>query len=301
VRIDFQTLRVFAAVADTQNITKAAEREFIAPSAVSKRVSDLEEMLGTKLLQRLSRGVSLTPAGEALRRHAQTILTAIGELTDELSEFAEGVRGDVRMLANRSAITEFLPEDLRSFSLRYPTIDVKLGEENSAEIIKAVTEGHSDIGVYAGSIVDPGNLETFDYRVDRFVLLVPTDHPLADLPSVRFKQAQPYTFIAFEAHSAWDLAISMAAHQAGVTLEMRYRLKTIEAVCRMVGVGLGISMVPHGVFDAINPALGVRAVEIEEDWSKRVLKIAVREAETLDVSSKLMLMHLRESATRSGG
>jgi hypothetical protein len=81
VRIDFQTLRVFAAAADTQNITKAAEREFIAPSAVSKRVSDLEE---------------------------------------------------------------------------------------SAEITKAVTEGHSGIGVYAGSIVDPGNLETFDYRVDRF-------------------------------------------------------------------------------------------------------------------------------------
>jgi DNA-binding transcriptional LysR family regulator len=301
LKIDFQTLRVFAAVADTQNITKAAEREFIAPSAVSKRLSDLEEMLGTKLLHRLSRGVSLTPAGEALRRHAHTILTAIDQLKDELSEFAEGVRGDVRILANRSALAEFLPEDLRSFSLRYPTINVRLEEENSAAIIKAVTEGHSDIGVYTGSIVDPGGLETFDYRVDRFVLLVPTDHPLADAPSVLFERTLAYTFIAFEARSAWDMTISMAAKQAGVSLEFRYRLKTVEAVCRMVAVGLGIGIIPHGMFDTINPALGLHAIEIEDAWSKRVLKIAVRETATLDVSSKLMLVHLRESTAPSGG
>lgn len=152
-------------------------------------------MLGTKLLHRLSRGVTLTPAGEALRRHAHTILTALDQLTTELSEFAEGARGSVRILANRSAVSEFLPEDLRSFLARYPTIDVNLEEENSAAIIESVADGDCDIGIFTGGIVDSGSLQTFDYRTGRFVLLVSSDHPLADLSSVAFAQTVSYPFI----------------------------------------------------------------------------------------------------------
>ena len=300
MRIDLQTLRVFAAVAETRNITKAAEREFIAPSAVSKRVSDLEETLGTKLLHRLSRGVSLTPAGEALCRHAHTILTALDQLTTELSEFAEGARGSVRILANRSAVSEFLPEDLRSFIARYPTIDVNLEEENSAAIIKSVTDGDCDIGIFTGGIVDSGSLQTFDYRTGRFVLLVSNDHPLADLSSVTFAQTVSYPFIAMEATSAWDTVVSSAAKQAGVTLELRYRLKSVEAICRMVSVGLGVTVMPYGLYSATNPGLGLRALEIEDIWSQRVLKIAVRDASSLNEPVRQMFMHLRESAARSG-
>jgi DNA-binding transcriptional LysR family regulator len=299
MRIDLQTLRVFAAVADTKNITKAAEREFIAPSAASKRVSDLEEALGTKLLHRLSRGVSLTPAGEALRRHAHTILTALEQLTAELAEFAEGARGSVRILANRSAVSEFLPEDLRSFLARYPTIDVRLEEENSAAITEAVADGECDIGIFTGGIVDSGNLQTYDYRTGRFVLLVSSDHPLADSSSVSFGQTVSYPFIAMEESSAWETIVSTAAKQAGATLELRYRLKTVEAICRMVSVGLGVTVMPHGLYSATNPALGLRALEIEDEWARRILKIAVRDASKLNESVRLMLMHLRESDARS--
>src|SRR5215471_3248830 len=111
-RIDLTTLRLFVAICEERNLTRAASREGIAPSAVSKRMNDFELAFGVTLFQRLARGMALTPAGEALLHHARVTLLNVEKITTELREYAEGVRGHVRMLANLSAIVQFLPEDL---------------------------------------------------------------------------------------------------------------------------------------------------------------------------------------------
>jgi DNA-binding transcriptional LysR family regulator len=114
-RIDLTSLQLFVAVCELGSIGRAAEREFIAASAVSKRLSDLEAV-DTQLLYRHSRGVRLTPAGESLLHHARTVLYGLERMQGELSEYADGVRGHVRMHANISAIVQFLPEDLGAFA-----------------------------------------------------------------------------------------------------------------------------------------------------------------------------------------
>jgi hypothetical protein len=108
------SLQLFVAVCELGSIGKAAEREFIAASAVSKRLSTWRPRWTRPLLHRHTRGVNLTPAGESLLHHARSVLFSLDKMQGELSEYADGVRGHVRMHANISAIVQFLPEDLGS-------------------------------------------------------------------------------------------------------------------------------------------------------------------------------------------
>ena len=125
-RIDFVTLKLFVAIADERSLTRAAEREHLALAAVSKRVSDLENQLGIALLYRQPKGVELTPAGHALLHHARNMMDNLEQLNADLSEFSEGVKGHVRIHANTSAVIEFLPEDLASFSRLHPQVKDRL-------------------------------------------------------------------------------------------------------------------------------------------------------------------------------
>lgn len=119
-RIDLTSLQLFVAVCEQGSIGRAAEQEFIAASAVSKRLSDLEATVGAPLLERHSRGVRLTAAGDSLLHHARSLLYGLEKMQGELQEYAGGVRGHVRIHANISAIVQFLPEDLGSFARAHP-------------------------------------------------------------------------------------------------------------------------------------------------------------------------------------
>src|SRR6201997_5858013 len=94
-RVDLTTLRLFIAVWEEQNLTRAAQREGIAASAVSKRMNDFELAFGVTLFRRLSKGMALTPAGEALLHHARVTLLNVEKIAVELSEYSQGARGHV--------------------------------------------------------------------------------------------------------------------------------------------------------------------------------------------------------------
>jgi DNA-binding transcriptional LysR family regulator len=151
VRHDLLTLQLFTAVAECGNIAQASTLHNIAASAVSKRIADLEYGMGVPLLYRRHRGVALTPAGEVLLRHARAIAHMAERMSADMSEFASGVRGHVRIAANISAIAQFLPDDLASFVNANPDVRIELREENSDTILGLVREGLADLGIYNGS------------------------------------------------------------------------------------------------------------------------------------------------------
>ena len=147
-RLDLTSLQLFVTVCESGSIGRAAEREGIAASAVSKRLSDLEGVLETPLLYRHARGGDLTPAGETLLHHARGMLFGLDKMQGELSEYAEGVRGHVRVHANISAIVQFLPEDLAGFLAQHGQVKLDLEERGSTEINRAV---HDLVASYGGS------------------------------------------------------------------------------------------------------------------------------------------------------
>ena len=135
-RLDLTTLQLFLAIHEEGTLTRASEREAIAVSAASKRLLELEQAVGAVLFERKARGMSLTPAGETLLHHARRVLRDIENIGIELAEHATGVRGYVRMMANLSAIVEFLPEDLRAFLSIHDRIKIELEERPSGGIMR---------------------------------------------------------------------------------------------------------------------------------------------------------------------
>ncbi|MBE0490009.1 MAG: LysR family transcriptional regulator [Halomonas sp.] len=290
-RFDFVTLKLFVAIAEEGRLTAAAEREHLALAAVSKRVSDLESMIGTELLYRRSRGVELTPAGQAFLHHARRILEDVARLEAELSEYGEGVRGHVRIHSNTSAIIAFLPQDLSVFSREYPQIKLDLQERTSAEAIAAVRDGVADVGIFAGHVAADG-LEVLPYRSDQLVLVTPEDHPLADRDRLFLHEATEHDFVGLQQDASLQSLLHDQANQAGRSLRMRIQVRSFDAICRMIHHGMGIGVLPERTLYHDLRDLRLRLIPLADDWARREIVIGMRHYETLPVVARHLVDHL---------
>jgi DNA-binding transcriptional LysR family regulator len=179
MRYDLITMDVFIAVAEERNLTRAAERLHLAVSAVSKRIAELEEQVGSALLLRYARGVDLTPAGQSVLHYARELRMVLGHMDEELASYSAGVKGHIRIHAITSALAQFLPNDLERFLSNYPLINFDIEERVGSAVVKAVVEGRADLGIFAEHTRATG-LETRPYRQDQLVVVTPRDHILAE-------------------------------------------------------------------------------------------------------------------------
>ena len=144
----------FVAAARVGSFTRAARSLDLSPQAVAASIARLEESLGVRLFNRTSQGVTLTPPGQAFVLHARTVLGQIEGLKGEMQEYAKGIKGHLRVFANTTALSEFLPPVLRAYLLSHPDVNVDLRERLSHDIVRAVSESQTDIGIVADNL-DP--------------------------------------------------------------------------------------------------------------------------------------------------
>jgi DNA-binding transcriptional LysR family regulator len=298
-RIDLTSLQLFVAVCELGSIGRAAEREFIAASAVSKRLSDLEATLQTPLLYRHTRGVNLTPAGESLLHHARSVLFSLEKMQAELSEYAEGVRGHVRIHANISAIVQFLPEDLGAFSREHPQVKIDLEEHLSTEVVRAVQEGAADIGICNVAAAGSHALQTLAYRQDELVLIVPRGHALARRKAVAFEETLELDHVGLHSNSSIYLAMREAAAAAGRTIRLRIHVTGLDAMCRMIDNGLGVGVMPRRAFSLMHGVGDLACVRLADAWATRAIDLVARDFSTLPLTARLLVDHLRARATRT--
>src|SRR6478735_6583252 len=159
------SLRLFVAVCEEGNIAAAAQREAIVPSAVSKRLAHMESEAGVRLFERGRRGVTVTAAGEALCRYARESLQMLDRIKSDLGAFAQGVQGHVRVFGSKSALAQFLPNDIGRFAKMYRDVRVSMEEREIWEVVRGVEEGRADIGV-CWDAVDFRDLTLFPYHRD---------------------------------------------------------------------------------------------------------------------------------------
>jgi DNA-binding transcriptional LysR family regulator len=292
MRYDLVSLQIFVSVAECGNLTRAAEREHLAVSAISKRIAELEAMVGTPLLVRYPRGVGLTPAGQSLLHHARQMSQLVDRMDEELAAYAGGLKGHIRLHAVASALAQFLPEELEAFLSRHPKVQISLEERTSKAIVLAVASGAADVGIVASDIL-PQGLITVPYRSDRLMLGVPLGHPLARRKAVRFADALRYDFVGPHAESSLSALMVAGAKAAGMPLQQRILVSSFDAMCRLVETRLGITMLPQGV---LLPHVGegrIVAVGLKEDWALRQLSIVVREREGLSHVTRSLIDLLR--------
>ncbi len=292
-RIDLTTLQLFIAVCERGSIARAATQEYVAASAVSKRLSELEAAIGTPLLERHARGVRPTPAGESLLHHAHAVLFSLEKMQSELSEYADGIRGHVRVHANISAIVQYLPDDLGRFTAEHPTIKIDLEEHLSAEIMRAVQEGVADIGIcHTGSRAASQNLQAISYKIDHLVLVVPRRHLLAKQKKISFIESLDWDHVGLDAKSSIFQAMNGAAQAAGRTIRLRIRVTGLDAMCRMIHNGLGIGLMPRRAFELMHGVGDLACVELTDEWTTRSIELVARDFESLPVSARLLVKHL---------
>lgn len=299
MRHDLVSLKLFVAVAECANLTRAAEREHLAVSAVSKRIAELEDLAGTPLLQRYPRGVALTPAGQSLLHHARQLLQIVDRIDTELAEYAGGVKGHVRLHAVASALNQFLPEDIEAFLSRYPGVRISLEERTGKGVVLAVADGSADLGVVSSHTALQG-LASFPYHSDRLMIGVPAGHALARRKAVRFAQALDYSFVGPHADSSIAALMAAGARECGKAIDQRVQASSFDAMCRLVETRLGITMLPAGVLAPHVAAGRIHAIRLDEPWAQRQLLLVVRDAEQPSALTRSLIEHLQRSAAAAG-
>ncbi|MGY2291764.1 LysR family transcriptional regulator [Pseudomonas sp. SDO528_S397] len=297
-RLDLISLQLFVAVFEEGTLTRAAAREAIAVSAASKRLMELEQMLGVSLFVRQAKGMSLTAAGETLLHHARQMLFNVEKMGLELGEHSHGVRGYVRMLANLSAIIQFLPEDLRDFSQLHPHVKADLEERPSTGVVQGVLDGVADLGICSCDTNTKG-LPSVTYRHDKLVVLMPADHPLAAREQLAFADTLGSDHVGLHSASSINMRTHAAAREAGKMLRLRIHVPGFDAMCRMVQANMGVGILPQNAYELFGRALGLHAVPLTDDWSERRLILVVRNEDLLSPVSQLLFEHLRSAHARA--
>jgi DNA-binding transcriptional LysR family regulator len=292
MRFDLIDLKLFCDVADSGSITKGAERSALALAAASTRIRGMEEAMGAQLLVRSRQGVTLTDAGRTLIKHARLILAQSARLREDLGAYAGGLTGQVRLLANTNALTEFLPEALGQFLAAHPNVSVDLEERLSDEIVGLVAEGVADIGIVAGT-VDVGSLQTFPFRTDRFVVVTAVNHPLAGVREVRFGEVLAYDLVGLDRASSLQRFLAGKAAREGRPLRLRVQLRSFDAVCRLVETGVGVGVVPQTTAARAARTMRLSVVDLADDWAVRELKIVVRSPSDLRPYARQLVEALR--------
>jgi DNA-binding transcriptional LysR family regulator len=294
MRFDFRDLELFIAVAEAGSIAKAAERAHTVASAVSKRLSELETQFGTPLLVRGAKGVALTAAGHVLLIKARALLYQADQLEQELQQHASGVRGQVRVFANISAIVEFLPDALASFMKLHPEVQIQLEEQVSSTIAQAVADNRADLGILSEQPALE-DLITAPFRADELVLVTRPDHPLAQQASVSFVETLDQPFVSLHADSSLHHLLLRAAADAGKQMNLRIQVTSFDAACAMVAAGLGISIVPRAATTPYLQSLRLASIPLSNDWAQRQFVVAVRD-KGLSLPAQLLLESLQTSA-----
>lgn len=292
MRYDLTSLDVFTAVAEEKNLTKAARRKHLAVSAVSKRITELETQAGSALLVRYARGVDLTPAGQSLLHYARQLQQTLALMDEELSGYAAGVKGHVRIHAITSALAQFLPSDIERYANDYPQIKFDIEERVGSAVVRAVADGRADLGIFAEQTPSEG-LQVFPYRHDELVAVVPSTHPLAKCAQVRFDQMLEYEFVGPHLESSVHALLTAEAKKRGKPLRLRIRISGFECMCRLVAAQLGIAVLPRGVATPQLRGGRVRALTLDEPWARRALLIGVRQLDALPATARALVGYLR--------
>jgi DNA-binding transcriptional LysR family regulator len=289
------TLKLFVAVCEERNIARAAAREALVASAVSKRIGAIEQELGTPLLVRGRRGIEPTAAGQTLLRQAREVLAAMERMHAELSEFASGVQGSVRVVASVSALAEWLPEDIAAFLDRHQSARVNADERNSEVVVREVREGAADLGVVWDAVESPG-LQRLRYRADHLGVAMRPDHPLnhprARRRKLRFADTLDHASVGISPGGLLDRQARRQAALLGRDIVQRMQVSSLDAGVRIVAAGLGLAILPFEASAAQVAASNLVMLPLSEPWAERRFVILAREDQWLSATARLLLTHL---------
>jgi DNA-binding transcriptional LysR family regulator len=291
MHFDLIDLTLFIHVLESSNITAGAAKSCLSLASASARIRGMEASLGIALLERGRRGVIPTAAGKALAQHARLIVQQVERMQADLLDYAQGFKGQIRLLGNTSALNEHLPERIARFLLQHPNIDINLEEHPSLHILHALRHSTADLGIISDA-VDASDLQTVAFCSDLLMLITPLDHPLARHASVRFAHSLEYEFVGLGANNAMGILQEEQALHSGRRMKIRVRAEGYDGVMRMVAAGLGLGIVPQAALARFSDSASLRSLALSEPWADRKLLVCARDFSALPTYTKTLVRTL---------
>lgn len=298
--IDLKTLRLFVAVCDHRNMARAADEMHIEPSAISKRVAQLEGDLGVPLLVRARRGVQPTPAGIVLLEHARNALFTMERIANDVAGFKRGLVGSVTVCASASAMAEALLDDIAAFlrQSEHENVKVSVDEQISLELVRRVRDGETSIGV-CWDHVDLQGLTQRPYRQDHLAVVVHPAHPLASHDEVSLEQTLDFEHVGMPPTTAVHTMLRRAAATLGRSVSYRMIVTTFDATFRVVAANLGISVVPAEVARTYAQLFAMKIVPLTDAWAERRFALCFKDYEALQPAAQRLVDHLTNRARQA--
>ncbi|MGP3927167.1 hydrogen peroxide-inducible genes activator [Streptomyces sp. 8N616] len=239
-------MRAFAAVAEHLHFRDAAAAIGMSQPALSGAVSALEDVLGVQLLERTTRKVLLSPAGERLAARARTVLDAVGALMEEAEAARAPFTGVLRLGVIPTVAPYLLPTVLRTVHDRYPDLDLQVHEEQTASLLDGLAHGRLDLLLLAVPLGAPGVTELTLFDED-FVLVMPEDHWLGgrgDIPREALRELD--LLLLDEGHCLRDQALDIcreAGREEGAPVTTS--AAGLSTLVQLVAGGLGVTLLPR--------------------------------------------------------
>lgn len=299
--LDVRTLRLFDAVANTGNLTRAARANFLAVGAASRRISNFEQLIGAPLLDRHARGLRLTPIGQLVAESVRNILEQLNALGGISNNLRKGITKHVRLLGNSVAITEYLPGVISKFSEKHPDVLVEIEESRSWDTALALQQDYAHIGIAGinNDVVGHG-LHSFEFANEPLVLIASRSHPLGRRQRIRFVDTLDYNYIGLLMESTIYGPLREEAQLAGKVIRVLVQVDSLYHACRMVSADLGLAVIPESLALSLKSSFELSVLRLEAGHNRfREVIIHVDEAR-MSETEKALLNHLRHSRPALG-
>ena len=300
-RADPLTLKLFLSAIEEGQICRAAEREHLVASAATRRIQELEELAGTRLLDRSAKGVVASAAGQVVARHAKTVIDALLAMRREIAAFTHGNAGSLSIASTRLLIIYFVASEIGEFTRRFPHFNLELREEIYAGTLRALITGAVELAVFDTRISETEieGIESRECRRDRLVVLMPVNHPLANARSVSLEVLLDHDLIGTRHGSCLMSNLRHAAGKIGRELRLQRSVETIEAARSLVSAGLGLSVQPESGILTAHERERMITVPIEGAWAKLSYRVGWQAGKALTPAAKSLIEQMTTRPPRA--
>lgn len=302
LQIDFRYLETFCRVAKLKNFSKAAEDLFLTQPTVSGHILSLERSLSLRLFDRTSREVRLTKAGEVFLEYALKILLSRKNLLNALSEFSQGIRGEISLGASTIPGEYLLPKRMGDFKKEHPHLVISLKIADTREIVQYVLQDHVEFGIIGAKFIYP-SLRYEKYEEDEIIVVAPPGHPLTQKRRVHFEELLNEPWIIREEGSGTQMAVEKDLKKNGKSLKqfnVTMVMGSTSSVKEGVKAGLGLAFLSQKATEEDLDRGILCRVDVEEmEPMIRQLYIVSRRGRTLSPIGMELLQYLKRKKEKN--
>lgn len=292
MNVTLRQLRAFAEVARRRSFTSAARHLHLTQSALSHLMRELETQLGTRLIDRDTRNLSLTAAGVELLQSAERILGEVDQTVSGLRDLVAKRRGRVTVAAPPVLAASILPAAMARFKAAHPAVTLRLLDVLTGQILEAVRSGEADFGVGTFRTSEP-EVQLDTLYEDRLVAVLPAASPLARRRRLAWKDLHDAPLVMMSSASTFHYLVDRAASQAGLPAAPAYEVGYMGTAIALVEAGLGIAALPAYARSMIDSRKAV--VRPIDSPVTREISIVTRAGRSLSPAAQQFASVLRET------